>query len=569
MFSFLSTIISAIETIADEMDPALLIVNRKVLASPNLTLEKTLKNILRTEEQNSDDVDREEIVGFIQKLLVGFRRADYPNAGGERIKMPVTPSEVLAKIDPNKLLDSNSDYYLAPAAVLYRPDLIPEDYKNCGEFRIVYGFRKPINPDSNSVSSNEYVKRFYLIFETVPKFPDGTRVQRIKTCQDIAQTWNGFRNKIGSNAVIQRPEEVAQALETFFYETVLEKDGIRHGRAMQMGNLGSTDTPLGQVRGNFQSFERSGGDNEINRIWQLREWIVGEAHPNDGKPYFNPRPMANSTLPQFFSDVFDGELGDLQKRFKERFFDAHAKTLLSPVTHNIATTNACRYYNINSDHFSFDRYIIATLGMKAFDKRYLSFQDIPSAERFEKLFEESGPYESVKNRATELLDATDVFPNIKAAHLLRRAQALSCAGCHDNAGGKPISGVSEAGGPLEWPESVDFVHIKEIDSGGVNESSKVSPALLFWFLPFRQCVLDTLLGMDPLEAGEGSAEVTLNPATAAEREEFTQLQTSVSEMLASRNLDARSFDELQKNVSKLRIFLQSEPGAFVRYRRSH
>jgi len=65
-------------------------------------------------------------------------------------------------------------------------------------------------------------------------------------------------------------------------------------------------------------------------------------------------------------------------------------------------------------------------------------------------------------------------PNAK--HVLNRASALTCGGCHDFASLQPVGQVQ--GQPILWPTSQGFVH--------VTEDGRLSLALTQVFLPFRQ-----------------------------------------------------------------------------------
>jgi hypothetical protein len=80
------------------------------------------------------------------------------------------------------------------------------------------------------------------------------------------------------------------------------------------------------------------------------------------------------------------------------------------------------------------------------------------------------------------------------ADIVARAQAMSCAGCHQFSSNKSL------GGGLTWPASLGFVHVTENqteaapDGPAGSQRYVISPALVNVFLPRRQQVLQLFLG---------------------------------------------------------------------------
>ncbi len=73
-------------------------------------------------------------------------------------------------------------------------------------------------------------------------------------------------------------------------------------------------------------------------------------------------------------------------------------------------------------------------------------------------------------------------------NMVARAQALSCAGCHQ------LSNGANLGGGIIWPNSLRFVHISEqTEPGPDGLRHRISPALNTTFLPHRKAVLETFL----------------------------------------------------------------------------
>ncbi len=61
---------------------------------------------------------------------------------GLRMKVDIRALE--AGLDPKSLLDPVDPIGLVPIALFNRLDLAPQDWSNCGEHRIVYGFKAPV-----------------------------------------------------------------------------------------------------------------------------------------------------------------------------------------------------------------------------------------------------------------------------------------------------------------------------------------------------------------------------------------------------------------------------------------
>jgi hypothetical protein len=86
---------------------------------------------------------------------------------------------------------------------------------------------------------------------------------------------------------------------------------------------------------------------------------------------------------------------------------------------------------------------------------------------------------------------------LQPIHVVRRAMAMSCTGCHQ------LSNGSDLGNGIVWPSSAGFVH--------VTEDGTLSPALQDVFLPHRKMVLEHFLqGKTPLTVESHSSRFTPN-----------------------------------------------------------
>jgi hypothetical protein len=85
-------------------------------------------------------------------------------------------------------------------------------------------------------------------------------------------------------------------------------------------------------------------------------------------------------------------------------------------------------------------------------------------------------------------ELTRIGSALTPANIVARAQALSCAGCHQ------LSNGASLGGGLTWPASSGFVHATEFQEAGPDGPRfRISPALTSVFLPNRANVLRDFL----------------------------------------------------------------------------
>lgn len=106
-------------------------------------------------------------------------------------------------------------------------------------------------------------------------------------------------------------------------------------------------------------------------------------------------------------------------------------------------------------------------------------------------------------------------------NLVARAQALSCAGCHETSGSAPL------GGGLTFPISRGFVQVEEIvpDIGPDGPRFSISPALRDVFLPRRKVVFEAVLNR-PLLGAVAKSQVA--PATVKPGQVFQVTVTMVN-----------------------------------------
>ena len=247
----------------------------------SLTLEHTLKHILRGNKYELDEITKEMVHDFLNSLIHNFEEPIPKYVDHYLVDKPVRSTKAFTKFSAADFLDIKKDHYLVPSAIVYRPDLIPESYNDCGEFRIVYSFRRPLYSP---------LMRMFLIFETRPPNPiseTGSEFQpmRLQACQEIAQFWKSLEAEDEDSGATKR-----QRLADFFYRGMPAGNQDISERAMKAEHLGGDpENPLGQIRGNILSTETL-EDSEIE-FWQLREWVVEPIELPSAGMIFRPEPL--------------------------------------------------------------------------------------------------------------------------------------------------------------------------------------------------------------------------------------------------------------------------------------
>lgn len=94
---------------------------------------------------------------------------------------------------------------------------------------------------------------------------------------------------------------------------------------------------------------------------------------------------------------------------------------------------------------------------------------------------------------------TAIGSTLTPDHIVARAQALSCAGCHRLNANPSLPGTPDIGGGLVWPASRGFTHVAENATETIDGATRflISPALLNEFPPVRKRVVDDFLNSKP------------------------------------------------------------------------
>jgi len=439
-----------------------LVVTDEALDKTKFSFSRTIGAILSSMSIPNTADNREN---FLKTLLTSFNSDALVNPVSG-LRMRVDPRPLEAALDPKKLLDPADPTGLVPVALFNRLDLAPADWSDCGEHRIIYSFRAPI-PTPTPLRS-----RFFLIFEARTANASSQKIG-FEGCRPTANFWRSLTDE---RDAVKR----AERLEQFYYTGI---DGTA-GPVVQAKNYGD---PLGQVRGNF-SVISSGASSKF----QLREWVI----VNSGQPTpasFVSVTVKDNPLAQFYLDANDTGLdapldpmleASERVEFHKEFLNTSLTQLLEPdVVLNFLTPGQPGYkpeLDPKNPAFEIEKYKIEILNRfgARFENRFNEFQSVSQGSEDNPKAKAPGMWSIFRADIDTKLGEFVIDPMQKpeAKHVLNRAGAVTCGGCHDFTSLQPVGQVR--GQPILWPTSQGFVH--------VTESGDLSPALRDVFLPFRQ-----------------------------------------------------------------------------------
>jgi hypothetical protein len=322
-----------------------------------------------------------------------------------------------------------------PIGLFMRFDLAPEDGSHCGEYRIVYG-----KQTGRTIASD----RNLVIFEAALRNPHEN--QGIRGCRKFVQAWADLSDEAGLEAR-------ATLLERMYFDGFEEFDPV-----IQWSNFGDNPAGVGQVRTNQFMQPVS------PKAWSLREFKIKRECPG-GECTLHFVPTTDKVNP--FGPLFDaGSTRPEAAAFQIEFLGAIAR-LAAPTLDGVGmkTSDAFNSGQSQASGGTETNYV-ANFGTGA-----NAFRD---------------GIQSTLGALGSTLVADDV---------VKRAQAMSCAGCHR------LSNNAALGGGLTWPSSLGFTHVSERDIdvetvGGVARYL-VSPALVDALLPRRKAIVEDFLNDVP------------------------------------------------------------------------
>lgn len=321
-----------------------------------------------------------------------------------------------------------ADAAYLPIAVVNRFDLAPTTGAHCGEYRVVFARRSGLLNG----------QRNFLIFEAV--LPNPRTDLGIQGCRPVLNFWASLSTKTLA--------ERGPLLRSFYFTGLTGFSPVIH-----IDNYGnSTTRPTGQVRTNqFMTFN-----------WNLREFKVKKiCDAATGTCALRFVPATDKTNP--FADLFrPSSTQPLKAEFQGTGTTSFFASVQSLAVNNINTFNYRPSDKFNAGES--DAQSSSSLYTAAFGTSASAFRT------------------NIQSKLTAI--GSTLTPD----HIVARAQALSCAGCHQ------LSNEADLGGGLRWPSSLGFVHVSEFSEAGPEGNRfRISGALTGTFLPRRKVVFESTL----------------------------------------------------------------------------
>lgn len=340
------------------------------------------------------------------------------------------PSEgAQAACDP---FATNSPCAYIPIGLFNRFDLTPENGAYCGEYRIVYAKKTGV-----LVSDD----RNLVIFEAA--MPNPLPLLGIAGCRPVATFWANLSNV--SDAATR-----AGLLESFYFQGLVSVPIFPP--VVHIAHFGDNAAGRGQIRTNQFSFPST------PRIWSLREFKLKRSCGLLSCSSMRLLPVTVKGNP--YGPLFDPALPH------ER-----ASAFQSFLPGQVAALGGANIPDIDFDVP--DTYNTAQSQANGIENNYVTqFGTLPSA---------------LRSALTNEL--TTQGSTLTADHLVARAQAQSCAGCHR------LSNGADLGGGIVWPASQGFTHVTERETEVADGLTRytISDALVYEFLPHRKEVLERYL----------------------------------------------------------------------------
>jgi hypothetical protein len=355
-----------------------------------------------------------------------------------------------------------------PIALVNRIDLAHQGWRNCGEYRIIYG-KTQVGIDQN-----------YLIFEAVLPNP---RPGCQTSCMPVADFWAEL-------SLNPDPADRAARLEEFFYGPTNPASRLEptladfapvvtldhydaSGPSGAYGGAGS-----GQIRSN-QFLQSSAPGIEP---WMLKEFKT-VVDCTSTPCVFDVVPIEVKLNP--YGELFRGPTASLPGPLGTRALDFQA-SLPGEVATLAAPALLGFTYEVVVEH-------------DAAQSRALS----PLVDHYAGQYAATSSSHPFKVAVQAAVGATGT--GLSDKQIVNRAAALSCAGCHQpsefglttaDALGPAL--LPDGSSTTVWPDSAGFVHVHvNLDSTGL--AHELSPALNDVFLPARRTNLANLIAKDRCE----------------------------------------------------------------------
>ncbi|KFE67516.1 hypothetical protein [Hyalangium minutum] len=284
--------------------------------------------------------------------------------------------------------------------------------------------------------------RNLLIFEAV--LPNPHPEQGLEGCRPVVEFWAGLSTPTRTSA------DRATALRNFYFTGLAGFLPVIH-----LDNYGNRATgATGQLRTN----------QFMDSTWNLREFKLKKTCGTSCTLRWMPATDKTNPAGTLFDPASPHALAD----------DFRAAFLATEVS-RLALNDINRFNMVVADKFNSGQSEVEFGG----DTDYDSIFGGASAFRT-----------SIQSKLTSI--GSTLTPD----HIVRRAQALSCAGCHQLSNGRDLGFRTGSGSTIPWPNSLGFTHVseqlREPSPDGGNRFV-ISPALTDVFLPHRKQVFEDFL----------------------------------------------------------------------------
>lgn len=343
---------------------------------------------------------------------------------------PAPAEGVQATTNPFADPDNNPDAYL-PVGLFNRFDLAPSDGSHCGEYRIVYAKRSGI---ANPLARN------LVIFEAA--LPNSHPNQGLKGCKKIVAFWARLTRM---DAINQRADE----LEDFYFDGIPGVPPVVH-----VYHYGGNANGFGQVRTNQFMQEAAS-----SKVWNLREFKLRRTCSGRSCTAMQFIPVTDKSNP--FGPLVSPTSTHAKAPDFQTFFPTQVRDLAAMD--------------------------LAGIGMELPDK-FNTGQSLASGSTENNYVTLFGTDPNPLSTAIQD-QLTAIGSSLTPDHVIRRAQALACAGCHR------LNNSMDIGGGLTWPPSLGFTHVSERDTETVDGQVRfvISDALVKAFLPHRKTIMENYL----------------------------------------------------------------------------
>jgi len=399
------------------------------------SFQKTLDRIIETSGQPTTTAPAELISTMVESQSLSS--AINPDSS---LITPLDARTLESQINPQAAVD---EWF--PVGVFNRLDTAPIDGSHCGEYRIVYA--NPGNAIDPTLQAG--FSRFLTIFEAA--IPNPQPEKGIQGCAPIGDFWASLANPdLGD-------EERVVLLEDFFYNGISSNSNGENVFIEPAVKFSHYQSPLGQVRTNeFLDFR-----------WQLREFETGLDGNN--KPIFSVGTVKNNALTEFYNLESNFPSDDADNL---SLFDS-----LSAEFQGVFITQLMDELTSADSVVQEEKALINRISMVVPNK-FNEFQSDSQVSN-DNIAQQAGS--ALMSRiGIKLNEINTPETSITQEHILERAEAMRCGGCHQTSNNKIIATLN-SGAEVRWPNSLGFVHI--------DESGQLSPALKDTFLPAREEVL--------------------------------------------------------------------------------